>query len=410
MIPFIKKLATDRKAWKRCRPHVPDDVLSKEQKFLVKQIDSYWESKPSTETATLSDFEGYFFGIRASGLKAAEIGLYRTIFTAMGTASDVDAEQILEHYIRLDYLAQIQQKVFEASSDPDFELDKIGSIVTEYTRELGRAIDTTDMFVTAATASPALRPPGFSFPLRELQMSCGDVAQGDFVILGARPEMGKTTMLAYCVGHFAEQKIHEDRPIIWVNNEERSDKVYRRVVQSVLGISTADLLSDYSKHVASYEARIKSGRLLILKQGQCNSVHELDLLFADYNPCLVVIDQLDKVRGFSKSERDDLRLGALYGWGREVAAKYGPVIAVSQLDAEAEGQQFPGFERLRGSKTDKQGEADLIIILGSDDRSKTTRCIWTPKNKLDGADEMHRHAKWEVDFDPIHARYRTLIK
>jgi replicative DNA helicase len=396
--------------WKRCRPHIPDDILSKEQKYLLKQIDGYWEANASKNTCTLPEFEGYFFGIRASGLKASEIGVYRTIFTAMEKATDADAEQILEHYIRADYLGQIQQHVFQATSDPDFPVDKIGSLVTEYTRELGRAIDTTDLFVTAATASPALRPPGFSFTLRELQLSCGDIAQGDFVILGARPEMGKTTMLAHMVGHFAEQPVHKDRPIIWVNNEERSDKVYRRVVQSVLGISTADLLSDYSKHVADYEKRIKDGRLLILKQGQCNSTHELDLLFSDYNPCLIVVDQLDKVRGFSKSERDDLRLGALYGWGREMAATYGPVIAVSQLDAEAEGQQFPGFERLRGSKTDKQGEADLIIIIGTDDRSKTTRCIWTPKNKLDGADEMHRHAKWEVDFDPIHARYRTLIK
>jgi replicative DNA helicase len=118
---------------------------------------------------------------------------------------------------------------------------------------------------------------------------------------------------------------------------------------------------------------------------------------------------LDKVSGFSKSEREDLRLAALYNWGRSTAAKYGPVIAVSQLDAEAEGQQYPGFERLRGSKTDKQGEADLIIVIGTDDRNKTTRCVHLPKNKLDGADEIHRHAKWELGFDPAHGRYTTLL-
>jgi replicative DNA helicase len=162
--------------------------------------------------------------------------------------------------------------------------------------------------------------------------------------------------------------------------------------------------------IAEFKKMVRDGRLLILKQYECNSVHQLDVLFEEYNPCCVIVDQLDKVAGFGKSEREDLRLGALYGWARSVAAKYGPVIAVSQLDADAEGVPYPGFERLRGSKTDKQGEADLIIMLGSEDRSKTTRCIHTPKNKLDGADEMHRHAKWEVPFDPIHARYRSNFK
>lgn len=342
-------------------------------------------------------------------LKSSEIGIYRTLFSSMATADDADAEQILEHYIKQDYLGQIQQQVFLASSDPDFELSTIGSLVSNYERELGKAIHTSDMFVTGATASPASRPPGFSFPVRELQLSCGEVAQGDFVILGARPEMGKTTLVSHCVGHFAQQPVHVDRPIVWVNNEERSDKVYRRVVQSVLGVSTADLLSDYPKHLAEFEKRVKEGRILITKQGECNSVHALDLLFSEYNPCLIVFDQLDKVSGFGKQEQEYMRLGKLYGWARECASKYGPVIAVSQLNATAEGHAYPGLESLRGSGTDKQGEADLIILLGSDDRGKGTRCINIPKNKLDGADEMYRHARWELTFDPIHARYHTSI-
>lgn len=410
MLGFVRKLTENRDTWKRCRPHIKDDVLSKEQRFLLGQIDAYWNANPTKTTTTLTEFEGYFFGIRATHLKTAEIATYRTIFGQMDKAGPEDDEAILEHYIKQDYLAQIQQKVFLAVSDPDAELDEIGKLVTDYNKELGRAVHTTDVFVTEATATPAARPPGFSFPIHELNLSCGEIAQGDFVILGARPEMGKTTLVAQMAGHFAQQPVFVDRPIIWVNNEERSDKVYRRVVQSVLDCSTADLISDWENKVLEFKRRVKEGRLLILKQYECNSIHQLDVLFEEYNPCLIIVDQLDKVAGFSKSEREDLRLGALYGWARGTAAKYGPVIAVSQLDADAEGQPYPGFERLRGSKTDKQGEADLIIMLGSEDRSKTTRCIHTPKNKLDGADELHRHGKWEVPFDPIHARYRSNYK
>lgn len=410
MLGFVKRLIETRETWKRCRPHIKDDVLSKEQRFLMQQIDAYWNANTTKATASLAEFEGYFFGTRASYLKTAEIATYRTIFGQLEKAGPEDDEAILEHYIKQDYLAQIQQKVFLAVSDPDAELDEIGKLVTDYNKELGRAIHTTDVFVTEATATPAARPPGFRFPIPELDMACGEIAQGDFVILGARPEMGKTTLVAHISGAFAQQPTFPDRPIIWVNNEERSDKVYRRVVQSVLDCSTADLLSDWEARILEYKKRVSDGRLLILKQYECNSVHQLDVLFEEYNPCVVIVDQLDKVAGFGKSEREDLRLGALYGWARSTAAKYGPVIAVSQLSSEAEGVAYPGFDYLRGSKTDKQGEADLIIMLGSEDRSKTTRCLHTPKNKLDGADELHRHAKWEVPFDPIHARYRSNFK
>jgi replicative DNA helicase len=410
LLAFVKKLVLSRDTWKRCRPHIKDDVLSKDQRFLLTQIDAYWNSHPAKAEATLPDFEAYFFGTRASHLKTAEISTYRSLFGMMEKAEDTESEAILEHYIKQDYLGQIQQKVFLASTDPDFELDAIGALVSSYNRELGRAVHTTDVFVTAATASPATRPPGFRFPLKELDLSCGEVAQGDLVILGARPEMGKTTFVAHTAGYMAQQKIHPTRPIIWVNNEERSDKVYRRVVQSVLGCSTADLITDWDRKVEEYRKLVADERLLILKQNECNSTHQLDLLFAEYNPCVIIIDQLDKVSIRGDYSRDDLRLCALYGWARSVAAAYAPVLAVSQLDAEAEGQAFPGFDRLRGSKTDKQGEADLIILIGSEDRTKTSRCIHTPKNKLDGADEMHRHARWEVNFDPIHGRYVSLIK
>lgn len=412
LLAFVKKLAQERDVWKRCRPHIKDDALSKEQRYLLQQVDAYWNANPTKTTCTLPDFEGYFFGVRATHLKTAELGVYRAAFSQMEKASDADAEQILEHYIRQDYLAQIQQKLFAAATDPDFEIDAIGTVVHEYNKELGRALHLTDVFVTGETASPKLRPPGFRFKLKELDLACGEIAQGDFVILGARPEMGKTSFVADNVGHMAQQPVLVDRPVIWVNNEERSDKVFRRVVQSVLGITTSDLLANYDACLIEFHKKISEKRLLIVKQGECNNVRALDLLFEEHNPCLIIIDQLDKVSGFSKSERDDLRLGALYGWARGVAARFGPVIAVSQLDAEAEGQSFPGFERLRGSKTDKQGEADLIIILSAmdGDRASPYRTFHTPKNKLDGADELHRHGKWEVPFDRAKGQYQTVMK
>jgi hypothetical protein len=145
-----------------------------------------------------------------------------------------------------------------------------------------------------------------------------------------------------------------------------------------------------------------------------NNAKLLVPLFRDLNPAMIVFDQLDKVVGFdSKSkggERDDLRLGALYQWARELSHEYGPVIAASQASDTAEGEQWIYQNQLRGSRTDKAGEADAIITIGKvhEPTKENTRYIHVPKNKLHGGTrsiEKERHGKWEVTIKPEIARY-----
>jgi hypothetical protein len=67
---------------------------------------------------------------------------------------------------------------------------------------------------------------------------------------------------------------------------------------------------------------------------------------------------------------------------------------------------------LRGSKTDKAGEADLIITLGRDKEEEYKRYLHLPKNKLWGSSatlEAHRHGKFEVSIQPEIARYKGVF-
>ena len=136
----------------------------------------------------------------------------------------------------------------------------------------------------------------------------------------------------------------------------------------------------------------------------------MNVLFKKYKPGLIVFEQLDKVKGFHTEKENHARLGLVYQWARDISKKYCPVIAVSQLDATAEGEKYPGMDKLRGSKTDKPGEADAIILIGNMKDGTLKRYINVDKNKLVGGPmslEAHRHGKFEVEIIPHLARYQS---
>ena len=180
-----------------------------------------------------------------------------------------------------------------------------------------------------------------------------------------------------------------------------------RIVQSYFGVTNAEIDADL-EHYETVFKTMAGGKVLVTNDDKgMNDVRRLSALFDEYNPCLIVFDQLDKVNGFGKMEREDLRIGKLYEWARELAKKYGPVIAVSQVDGSGEGQQWITMAQLRGSKTDKIGEADAIITVGKGE-AEYTRYINVPKNKLYGGErskEELRHGKFEVTIRPEIARY-----
>jgi hypothetical protein len=91
-----------------------------------------------------------------------------------------------------------------------------------------------------------------------------------------------------------------------------------------------------------------------------------------------------------------------------LAKKFGPVFAVSQASEGAAHVQYIEMGHLRGSKTDKAGEADLIITIGRKEEDDYTRYLNVCKNKLWGgpkSKEAHRHGKFEVEIRPEIARY-----
>jgi len=251
---------------------------------------------------------------------------------------------------------------------------------------------------------------GLRWRLNTLNRMLGSLRKGDFGFIFARPETGKTTFLASEVTFFAEQLTAESGPILWFNNEEQGNKVMLRCIQASLGLSAVDLFANLNANQSAFDSR--GGQFIKIFDSASIHRRQVESLCKELNPSLVIFDTIDKIKGFD-NEREDLRLGSIYIWGREIAKQYCPVIAVCQADASGEGKRWLTMENVANAKTSKQAEADFILGIGKthDTALEYVRHFHLSKNKLAGdsdTDPTMRHGKADVLIEPLIARYKDV--
>ena len=178
----------------------------------------------------------------------------------------------------------------------------------------------------------------------------------------------------------------------------------------MLGLRTDELFNNVEENQAKFEA-LGGKRIKIYDFEDSSRANRIDAILKEDKPALIIIDQIDKVKGF-KADRNDLELKAIYQWAREIAKKYAPVIAVSQAGGTGEGKLFLTMDDVDGSKTGKQGEADWILGIGKEtDNTSRIRYFNICKNKLLGDSDTLpdlRHGNSQVLIRPEVARYEDI--
>jgi len=271
-------------------------------------------------------------------------------------------------------------------------------------------INTEEQFVSDdldTLLNETIKQPGLRWRLQCLNGSLGSLRKGDFGFIFSRPETGKTTFLASEVSNFLSQCSGN---ILWFNNEEQGSKVMLRVYQAYFGV-TLETLYGNIKHYRDLFQEQSGGRFKLYDSAQINK-DTVEALSKKLLPSLIIFDQIDKITGF-KADREDLLLGSIYQWARELAKRYAPVIGVTQADGSGEGVRWLTMANVANAKTAKQAEADWILGIGSihDSGWESIRFLNISKNKLMGdtdSDPKQRHGKLQCLIEPEHARYRDL--
>ena len=377
----------------------------REISFLYKTLKSLHTS--SEGSFALGDLQAAFYAMYPE----ADKKLYEGLFQALQDAEITEdgGTYVLEQIIARKRALKLSDLAFQVAQGFKKHEDLVEAMKDDHQPQVDdlplKEVSTDlDILLENVYAKPGLR-----WRLDGLNKALGSLRSGDFGFIFARPETGKTTFLASEVSRFLEQV---QRPIVWFNNEEDGEKVMLRIIQAFFGADFGSVQASKARFREEFTKRTE-GRFKLFDSGAI-SRRDVETIVSKLNPELVLYDQIDKIKGFA-SDRDDLRLGAIYQWARELAKGAHAAIGVCQADGHAEGVRYLTMEHVANAKTSKQAEADFIVGIGKshDDGLEQARFLNISKNKLlgdkDSLPEL-RHGKLEVVIRPDIARYEDVIR
>lgn len=381
--------------------------LSKEAELVCKELGSYYRDTGRTEVDWES-FSTWFTVARHPSMDKDTREIYLRIFENLHSTSFREEEvlPLVRSFVdrsTCEELTYVATKV--ADGDAKVSMVDIKALLERRDAEVGEISQTKRAewgVAPLSSTSGRLR-----WRLKELNDSIGAIGE-DLIVVGSRPDGGKTTFLASEVTHMATQ-LDADEIVKWYINEEAMNKVQWRIIQATLGWTQEDMESDWMHTWSEYTRAmgIKDKVDLVDCSGWTTKMVESDLR-THPKVGLIVIDQLRKVLGYNNKETSEAsRQELLYQWARDQAKLIAPVITVHQADGSAEGERWITMEKLHGSKTGVQGEADAIITIGQDPDYPDQRFLYVPKNKLRGDDPTLRNGKFEVLLDKHRARFTS---
>jgi replicative DNA helicase len=415
----ILRLFSSRDRYERMRKAVPDRALGDVTQVLLADYGKYYQLFPNATKIEREPFWSWFKTFGHPNLSKEQFGRYEQV---IGDISKPVPEELEAGFagqlVAADVALKLADMLERWNEGDEVNLNaSLRELMDYYDTQVDKKVKTplvTDDINDLLEDDASGR--GFKWRLDSLNMSMRPMLPGDFGLIAARPDVGKTTYLTDQLSFFAPQLSEvfpeECRSILWFNNEGPGRRIKKRVYQSALNATYTDLLDMQRagtlrpKFVQSMGGR--EDAILIY------DIHdfwnwEVEEIIRATNPGIIVFDMIDNIKfGGSASnngQRTDQLLEAMYQWARVIGVKHDCVVlANSQISAEGENMQYPLLSMLKDSKTGKQGAADFILTIGLQSTSPDTRFLGLTKNKL-AVEGGPKGLKSAVIFDGQRGRY-----
>ena len=386
-----------RETYDRLRRAIPDRALDTRTRIILSDFGRYFREFPDAQRVDIGGFATMFRTIHPK-LSDEDLAVYDGLFRQV----DEDVEPGIKAGLMKRLVAAATAydtadliERFSAGEELDLRAG-ISALIDAYDQQVDRKVKNPQVLDPIEDLLKAEEDDvGFHWRLPCLNRHIKPLVAGDFVVVAARPDKGKTTFCASEMTFMAAQVDalypNEKRSILWLNNEGPGKRIVTRCFQAALNATVEDLVKrskagtireDYAKAMGG-----RGGTLRIFDiHGMWN--HEVEELVRTHRPAGIVFDMIDNIRFggevSNNGQRTDQLLEAMYQWARLIAVKHDCwAIANSQISADGDGMQWPTLPMLKDSKTGKQGAADVIITLGTvnDPMLARDRYIGTTKNK-----------------------------
>ena len=417
-LTLLRVLKT-RDQYERFHSSVPEAGIDSNTRVLLKDFGKYFAANPGIQEIDPSGFQT-FFALKHTKLKPDQQAVFAAQIKQIG--KDVEpgvADGLRERLASVKTAARLQKAL------EDFDSGE--GDLTAMVRQIN---DDHESWLMKRKQHPKVTERiedilqedaddvGFHWRLNALNEAMRPLRAGDFGIVAARVDTGKSSWFASELSFMAPQVDllypGQDRTILVFNNEGPGKRLKHRLYNAALNATTKELVELTKAGVIyeRYEAAIGGRNLITILNVHDYTMSELEDMVKDLNPAIVVIDMLDNVLADKAASnggtRTDQILEWLYQRARIWAVKYDcAVIATSQLNGEAEGVIFPKLSMLANSKTGKAGAADFVLMIGRSDSPdlQNSRFISLPKNKKrrDGGPQDPR---CECSFDSARSLFK----
>jgi len=246
---------------------------------------------------------------------------------------------------------------------------------------------------------------GLTYPLKGLNDNLQNARPGDFIVIAAPNNVGKTALAMQFATHFGSQLPHGGK-VMYLNNEGTGDHIVLRLRQIMLNktIPELDEMVDKGESIEdAYKKEIRgdSDKIEVVDIHGCSIAH-IKQIYKKYRPDVVVIDMLDAVGGFQEAAREDIKFKQLYGWFRAQAANpQHRLICVGTTQVSSDGFDYAYVPKhcLESSKTAKQSQTDVLIHINEDSDNPNLRYVWVPRAKRRRTGQGEGSSKFQASIN-----------
>lgn len=365
----------------------PDKIFSKDVRKIKQALDGAMAAYPGD--LTVSDLEAVF-NVQNQSMTTATRTAYDDLFKRIERSDPIKSEIAEDALSKLfqQYVGdQVANLGFDFVNGTQNSLEPLRRLLDDYKDNFtpNTRVDWEDISIDTLLAANDLETQ-WKFNIPSLRRKVEGVSGGHLLLVGARPNTGKTSFHASLIAG-PEGWAHQGAKCVILCNEESYERVGARYLSAATNMSMEEVKGNVALARKRYDPVRENIRI---KDSTNKDMHWVEAVIKAEKPDIVVLDMGDKF-ATKNSDKSDVYLKDAAIHARNIAKQYKCcIIWMSQLSAVAEGKVFVDQSMMEGSKTGKAAEADLMVLISKNpvvegaDEQDTQRHLNIAKNKLKG--------------------------
>ena len=366
----------------------PDKIFSKDARKIKQTLDYAMDTYGKNITPT--ELESLFF-VNNTSMTTANKLVFSELF------QKVAREKPLSTEIADDVLSKLFQQVvgeeianlgFDYVNGSQSSLEPLRNILSNYQDDFlpNLKVEWDDTSIDTLLKANDIQSQ-WKWNIPTLKRRTEGISAGHLVVVGARPNTGKTSFHASTIAApdgFASQ----GAKCMVLCNEESYERVGARYLSAATSMSMDEVKTNMAVAALRYDPVEKN---VFIKDSTGKDMAWVEAIIKAYEPDIVVLDMGDKFARTGGFARPDEALKANAIYARQIAKAHNcAIFYMSQLSADAEGKVLLNQSMMEGSRTGKAAEADLMVLIAKNpvvdgqEEEDTQRHLNVVKNKLSG--------------------------